>query len=75
MDGISIGVLILLGAALAWMVVRALSNSKHSPPSRVRGGLGAVQRTDDHLSQMGVMTDPELPEPGRDAPEGGSPRR
>ena len=56
MDVISIGVLILLGAAVTWMVVRALSNSKHSPPTGVRGGLGAVQRTDGHLSQMGVMT-------------------
>jgi hypothetical protein len=74
MDVISIGVVILLGAAVAWMVVRAFSNSKHSPPTRIRGGLGGIQAA-DHLAQMGFRTAPKPPKPGLDAPEGGSPRR
>ena len=72
MDAISTGILILLGAAVIWIAVRASRNSRHSPPTRIRGGFGAMQRTDDHLSQMGLMTDPKPPERGRDGPEKGA---
>ncbi len=57
MDSVSTLLVILLGAGVVWMVLRAHSNSKHSPPKKHSGqGQPAV----------GFSTvDPEAPEAPR----------
>jgi hypothetical protein len=66
MDTVSIGILILLGAGVVWMVVRAWSNSRHAPPTKRRGGMHTAARADDIAFSIGEWKDPEAP--GNDPP-------
>lgn len=77
MDSVSIVLVILLGVIVVWMVVRANSNSKHSPPTRVRGGIDAASRSGIQGQAMGNWLDPEAPDadPRREDPGSGEPRR
>jgi hypothetical protein len=38
MDSVSIVLVVLLGAVTVWLVGRAFSNARHSPPTRVSDG-------------------------------------
>jgi len=52
MDSVSILLVILLGAAVVWLVVRAFSNARHSPPTKVSD---AYQRgTGEGLGLLGA---------------------
>ena len=66
MDSVSILLVILLGAVVVWMVLRAHSNSRHSPPTMRRGGFHTAARADDIGDSLGEWQDPEAP--GNDPP-------
>jgi hypothetical protein len=38
MDPVSVVLIALVGLLVAWLVYRALSNSRHAPPRKMRGG-------------------------------------
>ena len=61
MDSVSIFLVILLGVAVVWMVVRAISNSRHSPTTYRRGGFHTAARADDIGFSHGEWKDPEAP--------------
>ncbi len=39
MDPVSVALIALVGLALMWLVLRAFSNSRHSPTRKVRGNV------------------------------------
>jgi hypothetical protein len=43
MDPFTIAVLLLLGAFIVWMTLRAFRHSRHGPTTVVRGGIETVQ--------------------------------
>lgn len=61
MDTVGIVLVILLGAALVWIVWRARSNSRHAPTTRRRGGFHTAARADDIAATHGEWRDPEAP--------------
>ena len=58
MDSVSILLVILLGGALAWLVGRAFSNARHSPPTKVSD---ARVRGEGHGSGILDADDPVPP--------------
>lgn len=58
MDSVSILLVILLGGALAWLVGRAFSNGRHSPPTKVSD---VRLRGDGHAAGILDAQDPVPP--------------
>jgi hypothetical protein len=68
MDSVSIVLVILLGAVVVWLVVRAFSNARHAPPRKHRGG-PFLSGGSPGVASFGHVDEPRPPQPRRPGDE------